>query len=418
EYGKVYVSIPDSSSSCANLNLPSLPDGYSYKCASQASFRKSDGTGWVPVNFNSMDIGSPLSALPVDPSNIYTQDLNANNDFFYTYTISSDGQQFELNTKLESKYYGFKNRDNLEVKNAASDDAPLADGGDNGLLEKGSSLALMPDSGGLCPTGMIWVPSPGRFCIDKYEATYAASATKPDGTTCSSNCPVSTYNNNPWSTRLSYPNLPQSVSGVNNDAIDYCQNMGKVLPTDFEWWLAAAGTPDPYNSKPSRISGEEGPEPCMIWNTSSTDGVVERPQGSVQTDDGYVLNSDTNPLIKTGTAVNCKSSVGAMDMIGNLWEWTNNVLSCDGAACTYQGITLSSQNYITSINNEGIPLTTGSASTAFNYDYFWTNVTASTYAFLRGAGRSDAEKAGRFSLSVNNSPSDAYYNCGFRCVLR
>jgi len=154
-------------------------------------------------------------------------------------------------------------------------------------------------------------------------------------------------------------------------AITYCQNMGKELPTDFEWWLAAAGTPDPYNSKPARISGAEGPEPCMIWNTSSSDGMVEKPQGSLQTTDGYVWGSDTNPNIKTGTATQCQSIVGAMDMIGNVWEWTNNTLTCNGTNCTYQGITMPAGGYITSINNEGIPLTTGSAQ--FSNDYYWTN---------------------------------------------
>ena len=79
---------------------------------------------------------------------------------------------------------------------------------------------------------------------------------------------------NPWTTRSGWPSVSQLL------AITYCENMGKVLPTDLEWFIAASGTPDPYTSKPSRISGNEGPEPCMIWNTSSADGIVERPQGS------------------------------------------------------------------------------------------------------------------------------------------
>src|SRR3989344_6249527 len=36
----VYVSIPDSSPTCANLGLPSLPFGWSYSCKTSANYRK------------------------------------------------------------------------------------------------------------------------------------------------------------------------------------------------------------------------------------------------------------------------------------------------------------------------------------------------------------------------------------------
>jgi len=407
---KVYVSLPAIYSDCSDLHLPTLPSGYSYQCSTEDNYRKTNGTGWIPINFNASDVGAPISSLPTDPTNVYLQDLNAHNDYFYTFIVASDGYQFELNAKLESNYYGFTDRDGYPLRDAAKDNTPINDGGDNGLYEKGSNLTLMPDSGGLCPSGMVWVPAPGRFCIDKYEASYAASATKPNGDACSSNCPISQYNTNPWVTRSSMPSVSQTA------AITYCQNMGKELPTDFEWWLAAAGTPDPYNSKPARISGAEGPEPCMIWNTSSSDGMVEKPQGSLQTTDGYVWGSDTNPNIKTGTATQCQSIVGAMDMIGNVWEWTNNTLTCNGTNCTYQGITMPAGGYITSINNEGIPLTTGSAQ--FSNDYYWTNVAANTYGFLRGGGWNNGASAGRFALHVNDVPANANDILGFRCLLR
>ncbi len=409
-YKTVYVSLPATNTDCSDLNLPALPAGYSYKCSSLENYRKINGTGWIPINFTNLDIGVPISSLPVDPTNQYNRDLKANNDFFYIYTVSANGYDYEINAKLESNNFGFTNRDGYPVKDAANDNTPLNDGGDNGLYEKGTILTLMPDSGGLCPSGMVWVPAPGRFCIDKYEASYTASATKPDGTICSSNCPISQYNTNPWVTRSSMPAVSQTT------AITYCQNMGKSLPTDFEWWLAAAGTPDPHNYEPARISGGEGPEPCMIWNTNSSDGIVKRPQGSLQTTDGYVWGSDTNPNIKTGTATQCQSMIGAMDMIGNVWEWTNNTLTCNGTNCTYQGITMPAQGYIASINNEGIPLTTGSAQ--FSNDYYWTNVAANTYGFLRGGGWYNGANAGRFALNVGDAPANTSGSVGFRCLLR
>ncbi len=395
---KVYVSLPAVNSDCSDLHLPALPPGYSYQCSTQDNYRKTNGTGWIPINFNDLDVGAPISSLPTDPINAYFQDLNAHNDYFYTFIISSDGYQFELNAKLESNYYGFTDRDGYPVKNAAKSNLPLADGGDNGLYEKGSNLTLMPDSGGLCPTGMVWVPAPGRFCIDKYEAGYAASAIKPDGTQCTSNCPISQYNTPPWTS-------VKSPAPSQTQAILFCQNMGKDLPTDFEWWLAAAGTPDPYNSS---TTIDVGMEPCHIWNTGSWPYYAARkPNGSIwaQTN-GW--GADYTAAINTGTATQCRSIIGTMDMIGNVWEWTNNTLACDGTNCIYQGVSMPPSGYIASINDEGIPLTTGSAK--FNNDYYWQNTAVNTYAILRGGSWDDGACAGRFSLNVHNVPEDTSSN--------
>jgi len=90
----VYISIPDSSSTCANLSLPTLPDGYTYQCSTTANYRKTDGTGWIPVNFNSLDIGSPISSLPVDPTNTTSTGL------YFTYVT---GGSWEMRAQLESE---------------------------------------------------------------------------------------------------------------------------------------------------------------------------------------------------------------------------------------------------------------------------------------------------------------------------
>lgn len=65
----VYVSIPSASSTCGGLGLPTLPSGWSYACASTTTYGQTDGTGWVPVNLGLFSTGSPLSVLPIDPSN-------------------------------------------------------------------------------------------------------------------------------------------------------------------------------------------------------------------------------------------------------------------------------------------------------------------------------------------------------------
>ena len=123
----VYVSIPDTSSSCANLGLPPLPSGWSYKCSSPQNYRKIDGTGWIPLNFTSMDIGSPLAALPIDPVN------STSSGNYYTYVT---GGSWALTALLESR---------KEIENTARKDG----GYDPERYEIGSNLTLWRNASGL-----------------------------------------------------------------------------------------------------------------------------------------------------------------------------------------------------------------------------------------------------------------------------
>ena len=119
----VYISIPDSSSSCANLGLPSLPSGWSYNCASTSTYRNTDGTGWVPINFQDSSLYgiAQLSALPIDPTNTTSTGL------YYTYT---PGGSWELTTLIESDKY---------IPTATADGGILT-----GVYQKGSHIGLTP----------------------------------------------------------------------------------------------------------------------------------------------------------------------------------------------------------------------------------------------------------------------------------
>lgn len=122
-----YVSIADTSATCANLGLPSLPAGYTYNCVTTSTLRNTDGTGWIPVNFKNMSTGAPLSALPIDPNNASSSRL------YYTYT--ADSGVFEVTAAMESSKY----------KLGGGADVVSTDGGQYpDLLEKGTSLTLEP----------------------------------------------------------------------------------------------------------------------------------------------------------------------------------------------------------------------------------------------------------------------------------
>ncbi|HUC31214.1 MAG TPA: LamG domain-containing protein [Candidatus Paceibacterota bacterium] len=87
-----YVSLPDTSSTCGSWGLPA-----SSACASSTSSRNINSTGWLPVNFTAISAGSPLSSLPLDPTN------QSSTGLFYTYTASNG--QYELIAPLESSKY-------------------------------------------------------------------------------------------------------------------------------------------------------------------------------------------------------------------------------------------------------------------------------------------------------------------------
>lgn len=118
---KIYLSLPDTSSTCTSYSLSPAPSGYSYACVTQADLYKTDGTGWVPVNFQSLAIGSPISRLPTDPLN--------NQTFYYTYVT---GGSYQLTALIESN--------NNKISEVAINDG----GRMPGVFEVGTDLGLGP----------------------------------------------------------------------------------------------------------------------------------------------------------------------------------------------------------------------------------------------------------------------------------
>ena len=140
----------------------------------------------------------------------------------------------------------------------------LSDGGTTGAYEVGAT-DVIPDSLGFCPTGMVWVPAPGNFCMDKYEYENIG-------------------NGQPYSMTL-------VQAQVACDARQVFQGSGGPtlkarLPLAYEWWLAALGTPDTTTCN----------------TTSGTTGSV------------------------TSTP-SCMSRSGVQNMIGNVEEWVNDAAS-------------------------------------------------------------------------------------------
>lgn len=90
----VYTSLPDTSSSCANLTLPTLQPGWSYRCVLAAVLKNTNGTGWIPIDLAGVANDAFVKTLPVDPVN--------NVSSYYTYIAPQNGLSHVLSTsKIE-----------------------------------------------------------------------------------------------------------------------------------------------------------------------------------------------------------------------------------------------------------------------------------------------------------------------------
>jgi hypothetical protein len=171
------------------------------------------------------------------------------------------------------------------------------------------------------------------------------------------------------------PGCPDTGNGCNNfyavsipgvvparfitwfQAVAATRNAGKRLPTNAEWQAAALGTPDPGT------------------DNGTTDCNVQFPLVPVS----------------TGSRSGCVSDVGALDMVGNLWEWVA----------------------------DWVPLATVCVTSMFpsTSDFNCTagaDATAGPAALLRG-GAGDGPLAGVFAI-LERLPTDVQAYIGFRAV--
>lgn len=151
----VYVSVPDplatstAGTQCQGLGLIAIPASTTYHCAASSTFRKTDGTGWIPVNFSLISAGNPISALPVDPQNITSTGQ------FYEYM--TDGNHYEITSLFQSTKYRTQT---------------MNDGGAIPFLfEQGTSKSLVQEDYGCANGGpCVWVPDASNNRVQKFDA--------------------------------------------------------------------------------------------------------------------------------------------------------------------------------------------------------------------------------------------------------
>lgn len=98
-----------------------------------ADLNKVDGDGWLPVNLESLQSGSPISSFPADPVNTIADVANvASTDLVYRYACNATSLTFEIDAQLESDAY------------TVTEDKRRKDGGNsNSYYEVGTNLKIL-----------------------------------------------------------------------------------------------------------------------------------------------------------------------------------------------------------------------------------------------------------------------------------
>ena len=132
---KIYYSYPTESGAINDANMDGATTTPKVQVA-QASYTKTDGTGWLPINFSGITGGSPISSLPIDPTNtlvspdVITSVTNAS--LMYRYSCAISPLTYELDAVLESEAY------------TVTDKKMETDGGNNAsYYETGTNMFIL-----------------------------------------------------------------------------------------------------------------------------------------------------------------------------------------------------------------------------------------------------------------------------------
>jgi hypothetical protein len=156
--------------------------------------------------------------------------------------------------------------------------------------------------------------------------------------------------------------------------------------------------------------------------------------------------------VRTGSSATsaCVSRYGAQDLVGNVWEWTSDQISCNGTTCSgtsggsadsgnidFGGLTFDGSTEAPVADTTftaygkirfplGIPVlssfagdgTTSLTAAQLHGDRFYiSNAGAGARGALAGGSWGNGSGSGRFALNLVYGPTYTYRYIGFRCAL-
>jgi prepilin-type N-terminal cleavage/methylation domain-containing protein len=396
--GVTYVSIPDPTATttagtdCSGLG-GNFTGGGSFHCPASSTFRNTDGTGWIPVNFSSLAMGSPVSQLPVDPTN------NTGTNEYYIY--QTDGSTFKIENVPESQTY-------------------IASAGVNPTsFMSGSNLSL--------DGGRYWVLVPGNstfgtntFWVMKYDAVCSNG----QGSYINdNNTGFNTYNNaglNCTSANnrqiASLPGGWQVTGITQTTAAAYCASIGAHLLKNAEWQTIA------WNAEQvsSNWSGGSPGSGYLYAGHNDNAPAVALPGDP---NDGNNYSGETNTGGSQKRTLTLSNGSVIWDMSGNVYQWTNDTITGTnephGAAAGFNwySFTDGGMNYNGMTQATVGPVNSGWNSTQDIGQMYSENATdGTTYGFIRGANWGGATTAGIEAFSLNSTPTSTAFSFGFRCA--
>ena len=232
-----------------------------------------------------------------------------------------------------------------------------------------ASLIHSPEPS-LCPVGMVVLKDGERtICIDTYEAGVGEECPRTEPASLQdtlqnmnvTNCvPVSKPGVLPW--RFVPFRLAEQL----------CARAGKTLITPQVWYQSALGTIDSEATCPVAQS-----------------------------------------IAKTGEHTECRSGIGAFDMIGNVWE----LVSGEVVGGVRDGQTMPPSGYVDAVNDIGLASATAAEpNPIYGNDYFWSEATG-TFAMMRGGYYNGHSDSGLFSTQATIAEDFTGSAVGFRCML-